>query len=180
MALYPQQQGYRIVPANPLATEILGERCWPSLTEAARHVQIDLVDVFRQSDEVPAIADEAIAIGARGLVAATGVHHDAGLRARPRRWLAVVQDKCPGRTPTAERPGLTCTGTIWRARTIGMSYAPTTQTPSCGALLAPGHRLHLPLWLAAPGGLLPARIQGCLARARRQLHGLTPSHYAPK
>ena len=65
VALYLQQQGYRIVPVNPLATEILGERCWPSLTEAARHVQIDLVDVFRQSDEVPAIADEAIAIGAR-------------------------------------------------------------------------------------------------------------------
>ena len=49
VALYLQQQGYRIVPVNPLATEILGERCWPSLTEAARHEQIDLVDVFARA-----------------------------------------------------------------------------------------------------------------------------------
>ena len=94
VALYLQQQGYRIVPVNPLATEILGERCWPSLTEAARHVQIDLVDVFRQSDEVPAIADEAIAIGARGLWLQLGVHHDAACEHARAAGLAVVQDKC--------------------------------------------------------------------------------------
>ncbi len=94
VALYLQQQGYRIVPVNPLATEILGERCWPSLTEAARYVQIDLVDVFRQSDEVPAIADEAIAIGARGLWLQLGVHHDAACEHARAAGLAVVQDKC--------------------------------------------------------------------------------------
>jgi len=94
VALYLQQQGYRIVPVNPLATEILGERCWPSLTEAAKHVQIDLVDVFRQSDEVPAIADEAIAIGARGLWLQLGVHNDAACERARAAGLAVVQDKC--------------------------------------------------------------------------------------
>ena len=94
VALYLQQQGYRIVPVNPLATEILGERCWPSLTEAARHVQIDLVDVFRQSDEVPALADEAIAIGARGLWLQLGVRHDAACERARAAGLAVVQDKC--------------------------------------------------------------------------------------
>ncbi|MCO5109317.1 MAG: CoA-binding protein [Burkholderiaceae bacterium] len=94
VALYLQQQGYRIVPVNPLATEILGERCWPSLTEAARHEQIDLVDVFRQSDEVPALADEAIAIGARGLWLQLGVRHDAACERARAAGLAVVQDKC--------------------------------------------------------------------------------------
>lgn len=94
VALYLQQQGYRIVPVNPLATEILGQRCWPSLTEAARHVQIDLVDVFRQSDEVPALADEAIAIGARGLWLQLGVRHDAACERARAAGLAVVQDKC--------------------------------------------------------------------------------------
>ena len=64
VAQYLQAQGYRIVPINPSATEILGERSWPSLTEAAKHHRIDLVDVFRDSAAVPHIADEAMAIGA--------------------------------------------------------------------------------------------------------------------
>ena len=94
VAEYLQQQGYRIVPVNPQATEILGERCWPSLTEAAQHERIDLVDVFRNSADVPPIADEAIAIGARALWLQLGVRHDeAAARARAA-GLAVVQDKC--------------------------------------------------------------------------------------
>lgn len=53
VAQYLQAQGFRIVPINPAADEVLGERCWPSLTEAAKHHRIDLVDVFRDSAAVP-------------------------------------------------------------------------------------------------------------------------------
>ncbi|MBS0318201.1 MAG: CoA-binding protein, partial [Proteobacteria bacterium] len=55
VARYMQQQGWRIVPVNPNATEVLGERAYTSLTDAAREHAIDLVDVFRHSDQVPAL-----------------------------------------------------------------------------------------------------------------------------
>ena len=56
-AKYMQGHGYRIVPVNPTATEILGQRCYPSLTAAAKRwqpgVKIDLVDCFRKSEDIP-------------------------------------------------------------------------------------------------------------------------------
>lgn len=94
VAEYLQQQGYRIVPVNPLVSEILGERCWPSLTEAARHQRIDLVDVFRNSAEVSPIADEAIAIGAKALWLQLGVYDDAACDRARAAGLLVVQDRC--------------------------------------------------------------------------------------
>ena len=97
VAEYVQQQGYRIVPINPMATEILGERCWPSLTEAAQHLgalRIDLVDVFRNSADVPPIADEAIAIGAQALWLQQGVRDDAACERARAAGLLAVQDRC--------------------------------------------------------------------------------------
>lgn len=94
VAEYLQQQGYRIVPINPMATEILGERCWPTLSEAAQHLQIDLVDVFRNSADVPPIADEAIAIGAQALWLQLGVRDDAACDRARAAGLRVVQDHC--------------------------------------------------------------------------------------
>ena len=94
VAQYLQEQGYRIVPINPSATEVLGERSWPSLTEAAKHHRIDLVDVFRDSAAVPPIADEAIAIGARALWLQIGVCHDEALAKAQAAGLEVVQDRC--------------------------------------------------------------------------------------
>ena len=94
VAQYLQSQGFRIVPINPAVDEVLGERSWPSLTEAAKHHRIDLVDVFRDSAAVPPIADEAIAIGAQALWLQIGVRHDAALAKAQAAGLAVVQDHC--------------------------------------------------------------------------------------
>ena len=94
VAQYLQAQGFRIVPINPAAPEVLGERSWPSLTEAAKHHRIDLVDVFRDSAAVPPIADEALAIGAKALWLQIGVRHDAALAKAQAAGLAVVQDHC--------------------------------------------------------------------------------------
>jgi predicted CoA-binding protein len=99
VAQYLQQQGYRIVPVNPMAQEILGERCWPTLTEAAQqlaldNVRIDLVDVFRNSADVPPIADEAIAIGAQALWLQLGVHDDAACERARAAGLRTVQNHC--------------------------------------------------------------------------------------
>jgi predicted CoA-binding protein len=91
-----QAAGWRIVPVNPVAAgqTILGEPVYASLLEAAQQARIDLVNVFRQSEDVPPVVDEAIAIGAPAIWLQLGIRHDeAAARARAA-GLAVVQDKC--------------------------------------------------------------------------------------
>ena len=94
VAAYMQRQGWRIVPINPNASEILGEKAYATLTEAAQHERIDLVDVFRNSAEVPPVVDEAIAIGAPALWLQLGIRHDAALAQARAAGLLCVQDKC--------------------------------------------------------------------------------------
>ena len=91
---YMQAHGYRIVPVNPTATEILGERCYPSVTEAAKHHRIDMVDCFRKSEDIPPIADEAIAIGAKCLWCQFNVISEEGARIAEEGGLIVVMDRC--------------------------------------------------------------------------------------
>ncbi|WP_128001113.1 CoA-binding protein [Piscinibacter defluvii] len=91
-AKYMQEHGYRIVPVNPRYQSILGERCWPSL-EAIPH-PVDLVDVFRRTEDVLPIAQQAVAIGARCLWQQIGVKNleaDALVRAA---GLESVMDRC--------------------------------------------------------------------------------------
>ena len=96
VAEYMQRQGWRIIPVNPAAqvTEILGEKVYASLTEAAKAEKIDLVDVFRRSEEVPPVAEEAIAIGAQALWLQLGIEHDASATKTRAAGLRVVQNKC--------------------------------------------------------------------------------------
>ena len=94
-AKYMQEHGYRIVPINPSAPEILGERSYPSVTAAAQAgVQIDMVDCFRRSTDIPPLADEASAVGAKRLWMLIGViNEDAAAKARAA-GLDVVMDRC--------------------------------------------------------------------------------------
>ena len=94
VARYMQAQGYRIIPVNPNAREVLGERAWATLAEAAQHEKIDLVNVFRNSEYVPPVADDAMAIGARGLWLQKGIAHDAAAARARAAGLRVVQDAC--------------------------------------------------------------------------------------
>lgn len=94
VAQYMQRQGWRIVPINPNASEILGEKVYTSLTEAAAAEKIELVNVFRNSDDVPPVVDEAIAIGAPALWLQLGIRHDAALAHAQAAGLQCVQDKC--------------------------------------------------------------------------------------
>lgn len=98
---YLQQHGYRIIPINPAAagTQILGEHCYATLTLAAaalaeQQTSIHLVDVFRKSELVEPIADEAIAIRARGLWLQLGVVNTAAADKAQAAGLAVVMDRC--------------------------------------------------------------------------------------
>ncbi len=94
VAQYMQAQGWHIVPINPNASEILGEKAYASLTEAARNHRIELVDVFRNSSEVPPVIDEAIAIGAPAVWLQLGVTHDAATAKARAAGLLVVENRC--------------------------------------------------------------------------------------
>ncbi|ABE46150.1 CoA-binding protein [Polaromonas sp. JS666] len=91
---YMQAQGYRIIPVNPNATEALGEKSYPSLTEAAKHEKIDLVNCFRNSEDIPPIVDEAIAIGAKAVWMQLGIENQAAAAKAQAAGLLVVQDQC--------------------------------------------------------------------------------------
>ena len=94
VAKYMQDHGYRIVPINPNATEVLGEKAYASLTEAAQHAHIDMVNCFRNSEDIPPIAAEAIAIGAKSLWLQIGVVNDAAAQLATDAGLVVVQNLC--------------------------------------------------------------------------------------
>src|SRR5207237_2624349 len=92
VAAYMQRKGYRVIPVNPNEREVLGEKSYPSLGEVPE--RIDLVDVFRRSEEAGAAVDEAIAIGAKAVWLQEGViDHDAAQRAMDA-GLLVVMDRC--------------------------------------------------------------------------------------
>ncbi len=94
VASYMRTHGYRIVPVNPNASEVFGEKAYATLTEAAQHEQIDLVNVFRRSEDVPPVMQEAIAIGAPAVWLQLGIRHDAAAAQAQAAGLAVVQDRC--------------------------------------------------------------------------------------
>ena len=94
VAQYMQQHGWRIVPVNPNAREVLGQKAYPSLSEAARFEPIDLVDCFRNSADIPPIVDEAIAIGAKAVWMQLGIAHATAADKARAAGLLVVQDRC--------------------------------------------------------------------------------------
>ncbi|WP_310613661.1 CoA-binding protein [Limnohabitans sp.] len=94
VAKYMQDHGFRIVPINPNAHEVLGEKAYASLTEAAQHARIDMVNCFRNSEDIPPIAAEAIAIGAKSLWLQLGVVNDAAAQQATDAGLVVVQNLC--------------------------------------------------------------------------------------
>jgi len=93
---YLQAQGYKIIPVNPKLSEALGEKAYASLRDIPEPV--DVVDIFRQAEEVPAIVEDAIAIGAKVVWMQLGiVNEEAAARARDA-GLKVVMDSCMGAT----------------------------------------------------------------------------------
>ena len=91
-AIYMLAEGYRVIPVNPRETDVLGERAYPSLSAVPG--SIDLVNVFRRSEEAGAVVDEAIRIQAKAVWLQEGVVDEAAaLRAR-QAGLQVVMDRC--------------------------------------------------------------------------------------
>jgi len=90
-----QKFGYRIVPVNPTATEILGEKAWPDLESARRNAgPVDIVDVFRRPEHVAAIVDEAIRLKVPALWLQEGVVDEAAAQKARAAGIFTVMDRC--------------------------------------------------------------------------------------
>jgi len=100
-----QSAGYRVIPVNPRETEILGERSYASLLDVPE--RIDIVDVFRRSEDTPPIADEAVKIGAKALWLQQGISNEEAAARAKAGGLIVVMDTCIGATVARLMPRAT-------------------------------------------------------------------------
>jgi len=91
-AKYMLEHGYQVIPVNPKYPEILGQRCYKALREVPEH--IDIVDVFRKTQDVMPIAEEAIAVGAKVLWQQLGVKNEAAAARARAAGLEAVMDRC--------------------------------------------------------------------------------------
>ena len=87
-----QAAGYRIIPVNPEETEVLGEKAYPDLASIPEPVEI--VDIFRRPEYIPAIVDQAIAIGAKVIWMQQGIVNEAAAATARAAGLEVVMDSC--------------------------------------------------------------------------------------
>ena len=92
VAEYMQKAGYRIIPVNPLESQILGEKCYPDLESIPGEVEI--VDIFRRSEFVPEIVEAAIRKGAKVIWMQEGVVHEEAARRAEAAGLTVIMDRC--------------------------------------------------------------------------------------
>jgi hypothetical protein len=92
VAEYLRRNGYRVIPVNPRLRDWQGERAYAGLREIPE--PIDLVDVFRRSDAVPALVEEAIAVGAKTVWMQEGIVHNAAAARAREAGIAVVMNRC--------------------------------------------------------------------------------------
>ena len=94
VAGYMQAMGYRIIPVNPNVDEVMGEKAYASLVDAAKIEKIDLVNCFRNSEDIAPIVDEAIAIGAKAVWMQLGIVNAAAAAKAEAAGLLVIQNRC--------------------------------------------------------------------------------------
>jgi uncharacterized protein len=92
VAAYLQSAGYKIIPINPNESEVLGQKSYPRIEDVPE--PIDIVDVFRRPEEVPSIADSAIAIHAKALWLQQQITHPAASEKARAAGLLVIEDAC--------------------------------------------------------------------------------------
>ena len=92
VAAYLAQAGYVIIPVNPNVPQVLGERCWPTLDDAPKPIEV--VDVFRRSELVEPVVDAAIRVGAKAVWMQDGVVNETAAAKARAAGLLVVMDRC--------------------------------------------------------------------------------------
>lgn len=93
---YLQEQGYRVIPVNPTAQEVLGEKSYPSLADVPE--QIDVVQIFRKPEDVPPVVAEAIRIGAKAVWMQEEIVNEEAAEMARQAGLQVVMDACMKKT----------------------------------------------------------------------------------
>jgi len=94
VASYLKSKGYRVIPVRPDGEEILGEKVYHSLSEIPKEISVDVLDIFRKSEEVPPIVEEAIQRGIKVVWMQEGViHKEAGEKAE-KAGSKVIMDRC--------------------------------------------------------------------------------------
>jgi uncharacterized protein len=91
---YMQSAGYRIIPVNPNETEVLGEKCYPRLEDVPNPQQVEIVDIFRRSANIPPVVDSAIKIGAKVIWMQQGIANQAAAEKARDAGLLVIEDAC--------------------------------------------------------------------------------------
>ena len=94
VAAYLQRHGYRIIPVNPNEQEVLGEKAYPSLLDIPNDLTVDVVDVFRRAPATPAVARDAVAIGAKALWLQEGIVNEEAHQIASEAGLEVVMGIC--------------------------------------------------------------------------------------
>jgi predicted CoA-binding protein len=92
VARYLLDKGYTVIPVNPGHQQILGLHCYPDLTSVPEG--IDIVDIFRRIEDIPAVVDQAVAAGAGVVWMQLGLSHDGAARTAAQAGLEVVMDRC--------------------------------------------------------------------------------------
>ncbi|MEN8140906.1 MAG: CoA-binding protein [Thermodesulfobacteriota bacterium] len=92
VARYLLEHGFTVIPVNPGQAEILGQPCYPTLTDVP--VEIDIVDIFRRSEDVLPVVKEAIAVGARAIWLQQGIVNEEAAALARKNGLKVVMDRC--------------------------------------------------------------------------------------
>lgn len=91
---YMQRAGYRVIPVNPNESAVLGEKAYARLEDIPPEIEIDIVDIFRRSEEVAPVVESAIQIGARNIWMQEGVVDETAARRAREAGLGVVMDRC--------------------------------------------------------------------------------------
>jgi uncharacterized protein len=95
VAAFLQDRGYRVIPVNPSADEILGQRCYPDLASIPEDIDVEVVDIFRRSELAGVHVDEAIAIGAKAVWMQLDVIDEDAAQRAVEAGLHVAMDRCP-------------------------------------------------------------------------------------
>ncbi len=94
VASYLKSKGYRIIPVRPDGDEILGEKVYHSLLEIPKEIRVEVVDIFRRSEDVPPVVGEAIQRGAKAIWMQEGVIHKESGEKAEKAGLKVVMGRC--------------------------------------------------------------------------------------
>lgn len=94
---YLKEKGYKIIPVNPKYASVLGEKCYETLTQAIEDVSplvIDIVDIFRKSEDVPLHVDDATAHGIKLVWMQEGIEHETAAAKARDKGVKVVMNRC--------------------------------------------------------------------------------------